>query len=249
MSHERQRVLVTGAASGIGRDTVRRFHAAGAHVVAVDRDAGGLEALAAELEGLRTVTADLAVHDDVELAMDAMEERIDVLVNNAAIMDRMLLLDELSLEQWERVMAVNVTAPFLLARRAVPLMVAQGGGVVVNVASIAGLRGGRAGTAYTTSKHALIGMTRSIAVTFGAQGVRANAVCPGGIRGGAKGAADEPGAPDSERGAALIRDRDRLRPAIGAADEVAAIVQFLASPEASRINGAEIVADGGALTF
>ena len=248
MSHKSQRVLVTGAASGIGRATARQFHAAGAHVVAVDRDAGGLEALAGELDGLVTVAADLSSTDEVGRAMDAMEDRIDVLCNNAAIMDRMLLVDEVPLELWERIMAINVTAPFLLCQRAVPLMVAQGGGTIVNVASIAGLRGGRAGAAYTTSKHALIGLTRSIANTFGPEGVHANAICPGGIRGGARGAA-EPGAVDSERGAARIRDRDRLRPEVGTAEEIASIALFLAGGGASRINGTEIVADGGALTF
>src|SRR5690606_8570578 len=104
--------------------------------------------------------------DDVDRAVDATLDaygRLDIVINNAGIMDRMLPVDEVPDELWSRIMDVNVTGPFRLTRKAVPLMLKQGGGSIVNVSSVAGLGGGKAGTAYTTSKHALLGMTKSVA--------------------------------------------------------------------------------------
>src|SRR6476469_7745146 len=107
--------------------------------------------------------------------------RLDILCNNAGIMDLMTPAGDVPLELWERVLSVNLTGPFLACRRAIPLMVSQGGGKIINTASEAGLRGGAAGTPYTVSKHGVVGLTRSIAFHYASHGIRCNAVCPGGV--------------------------------------------------------------------
>jgi NAD(P)-dependent dehydrogenase (short-subunit alcohol dehydrogenase family) len=184
--------------------------------------------------------------EDAERIIDAAGERLDVLCNNAGLMDRFALADEVSLEEWNRVFAVNVTGAFLLSKLAIPRMVAQGAGVIVNTASIAGIRGGLAGAAYTASKHAVIGLTKNIAASFGRDGIRCNAICPGATGHGAKGAI-EPGSEFSERGAErLLGDPSKMD--IGTPEQIASVAIFLASDAASRINGAIIVADGGRTT-
>ena len=240
-------LLVTGAASGMGRSIARLAHAEGMAVVAVDRNEEGLSALAAELPGLTCVTADVSIPDDVDRAVAAAGDRVDILVNNAGLMDRFLLVDELPEEEWHRVLDVNLTGPFLFCNRVVPGMVAQSGGVIVNISSVAGLRGGWAGVAYTSSKHGLVGLTKNIAHTFGRDGVRAVCVCPGGTAHGAAGAM-EPGAIPSPRGRPRVVGDDYVSDPrlIGTPEGVASVVMFLASAGASRMNGSVVVVDDGA---
>lgn len=241
--------LVTGAASGIGRAIALQANAAGAKVIAADLSESGLDTLQRDLPGAVCVRADVSKAADVDRIMAAAGNRLDVLCNNAGLMDRHMLVDELPDEEWERVVGVNLTGPFLLCKRAVPLMVAHGGGSIVNISSIAGIRGGRAGVAYTATKHGLIGMTKSIAATFGAQKIRCNAVCPGGTRFGAMGA-HEPGVKFSERGSRLLIGRDRDKPEPGTPEGIATVVMFLADDALSwRVNGAVITADDAATAF
>jgi NAD(P)-dependent dehydrogenase (short-subunit alcohol dehydrogenase family) len=243
MGGEGKRVVVTGAASGIGLAMVGGFSAEGASVVAADLNGDALDDVRRECPTVTTVQADVSTSDGAERIMDVAGERLDVLCNNAGLMDRFALVDEVSLQEWNRVFGVNVVGPFLLSKLAIPNMVANGGGVIVNTASIAGIRGGLAGAAYTASKHALVGLTRNIASSFGGEGIRCNAICPGATGHGAKGAI-EPGSEFSERGAArLLGDPATLE--IGTPEQIASIALFLASDAASRINGAVIVADGG----
>jgi NAD(P)-dependent dehydrogenase (short-subunit alcohol dehydrogenase family) len=243
MSGEGKRVVVTGAASGIGLAMVDAFLGDRASVVAVDLDGQALDELQRERPTVTTVRADVSSPEDAERIIDAAGERLDVLCNNAGLMDRFALADEVSLEEWNRVFGVNVVGPFLLSKLAIPKMVAQGGGVIINTASIAGIRGGLAGAAYTASKHALVGLTRNIAASLGSDGIRCNAICPGATGYGAKGAI-EAGSQFSERGAErLLGDPTKLE--IGTPEQIASIAFFLASDAASRINGAIIVADGG----
>jgi NAD(P)-dependent dehydrogenase (short-subunit alcohol dehydrogenase family) len=246
VSSEGKRVVVTGAASGIGLAMVDSFLGDGATVVAADLNGQALEELQRRDPGVTTVQADVSSPDDAERIIAAAGERPDVLCNNAGLMDRFALADEVSLEEWNRVFGVNVVGPFLLSKLAIPKMVAQGGGVIINTASIAGIRGAFAGAAYTSAKHALIGLTRNIAATFGSEGIRCNAICPGATGHGAKGAI-EPGSRYSERGATrLLGDLETLD--IGTPEQIASVAAFLASDAASRINGAVIVADGGRTT-
>lgn len=248
MQFEGKTLLVTGAASGIGRAIARAFHTEGARVVAVDLSADELSVLSDELDGLVCVQGDVSSPEDVARAVEAAEGPIDVLCNVAGMLDELRPIDEMSFEFWKRVMSVNLDGAFLFTKAALPAMIENGGGVVINMSSTCGLRGGRGGVGYTTSKHALIGFSRNIAGTYRFQGIRSNAICPGSIRGGSR-AARLPGSSDSVKGRSIFVERDRLDPEPGTPEHIAAIAVFLASPAAVHINGTEILADGGALTF
>lgn len=243
--HTDRVAIVTGAASGIGRATALRFAAEGASVVACDLDEQGLAETQAE-GGERVVIgrADVTDNDDVNrvvaLATDTFG-RVDVLANVAGVMDNMLPPHELDDRTWERVMRVNVDGPMRLSRAVLRTYLDQGHGCIVNVASEAGLRGGAAGFAYTTSKHALIGQTRSIAWLYSALGIRCNAVLPGGVATNIGTSIDAPSAWALER----------LMPALGLSrgiaepDDIAALISWLASDEAKNVNGALVTSDGG----
>ncbi|HVW33211.1 MAG TPA: SDR family oxidoreductase [Acidimicrobiia bacterium] len=235
--------IVTGAAQGIGAAMVRLFHRHGARVVAVDLRADLLEHLDAECPGLVPVAADVSSSADADRIMAAAGERLDIVCNNAGILDGLALVDEVTEEQWERVMAVNLRGPFLLCRRAVPVMTRQGKGVILNTASVAGLRGGRAGAAYTAAKFGLVGLTQNIAAAHGRDGIRCNAICPGSVLTNVM-----DGVELSPRGA-LLPKRDQGKPAPASPEEIAAAALFLVSDEASNVNGVALPVDGGYLAF
>jgi NAD(P)-dependent dehydrogenase (short-subunit alcohol dehydrogenase family) len=233
--------IVTGAGSGIGLAMTRRFVEDGAQVVAADV----AEAALARLEGIDGVTpvrADVTLQDDVDRLVAAAEAlgRLDIVCNNAGIMDRFLPVGETPDAVWQRVLAVNLTGPFLLSRAAISAMLRAGGGVIINTASAAGLSGAKAGAAYTASKHGLIGLTRSIAASYGADGIRCVAIAPGGVETGI-GLGGEP----SERGYATLMRTTAAALRTAKPVEIANIAVFLASDEASFVNGAVIVADAG----
>lgn len=240
--------IVTGGASGIGRAICTRFAAEGAAVAVVDIDepgaASAAEAITAEGGRAVAVTADLRSPDDIAAAEARVREHlgpVHVLVNNAGVMDALRPPLNVSLPQWELAFAVNVTAPFLLCQAVLPGMIAEQRGAIVNIASIAGLSGGRAGTAYTASKHALVGLTRSIAFTHVEDGIRCNAICPGGVATGIA-TRDDPRDPF---GAERYRLAHATKPRHGEPDEIAAVAVFLASDQASFVNGAILPVDAG----
>jgi len=250
MRFEQQVALVTGAASGIGRALVQRFVSEGAAVVAVDIVAAPLQALVAELEqqgaSVTGCVADVSSDTDVASMLATATStygRLDILCNNAGIMDLMTPTADVPLDLWERVLAINLNGPFLACRRAIPLFLEQGGGNIVNTSSEAGLRGGAAGTAYTVSKHGVVGLTRSIAFHYGERGIRCNAVCPGGVAtaiGAGRGVPSEAGL---ARVMPLLQGSAPSR--IAQPEELAAVIAFLASKEASYLNGAILPVDGG----
>jgi NAD(P)-dependent dehydrogenase (short-subunit alcohol dehydrogenase family) len=238
--------LVTGAGSGIGQAVAVRLAAQGARVVGCDVDAEGLAGtrkLIVDAGGqVTTVVADVTEPADVDRLVAALPDgRVDLLANVAGVMDFFLPVTEVDDETWDRVMAVNVTGPMRLSRAVLPLMRAAGGGAIVNVASIGGLTGAVAGTAYVTSKHALIGMTRSIAVLYADDGVRANVVCPGGVETGIGRTATPKVAWAYQRlEKSFARTTRMAQP-----DEIATLVTWLGSDEAANVNGAVIASDGG----
>lgn len=177
--------IVTGAGSGIGLAITHRFLAEGAYVVGADVAEDHLAALEA-LDGVTAAKADVTSGADIDrLVTFAREQgRLDTLVNNAGIMDGFRPVGEVTDEVWERVLAVNLTGPMVLTRAALPAMLEAGRGVIINISSIGGLVGGRAGAAYTASKHGLIGLTKNIAATYGAHGIRCVAIAPGGVNTG-----------------------------------------------------------------
>jgi len=180
--------IVTGASAGMGRGIAYHYAREGAQVLAVARRQERLQALAQEASGLPgeivPFVADMADKLQVEGMIDKAIEvfgGLHILVNNAGIMDDFSPVGDVEDEMWERVLAVNLHGPFYACRKAVKYFEQMGGGVIINVASIGGLFGARAGAAYTTSKHALVGLTKNTAFMYALKNIRCNAICPGGI--------------------------------------------------------------------
>jgi NAD(P)-dependent dehydrogenase (short-subunit alcohol dehydrogenase family) len=233
-------VIVTGAASGIGRATASRIVREGGRVIGVDITADRLKEAEADLgESFVAVTADITSPEDVGRIVAAAGDRIDGLANVAGVVDDFSPIHETSDAVWEKVFAVNVDGLFRLTRAVVPAMLAAGRGAIVNIASEAGLRGNAAGVAYTASKHAVIGITKNIAFMYGQQGIRTNAVAPGGVATGM--------APvnQSEFGRGRTGPFLQLIPGVALAEHLAASITFLLSDDGVNLNGVVLPSDGG----
>lgn len=236
--------LISGAGGAIGSAIARRLHALGARVVAVDVEDGGLQKLRHLLPGVLTVVADVSTASGADLAVATADKTVDILSNNAGIHDGGAAIDELTDERWERVIAVNLTAAFLLAHRVVEPMLKAQSGVIVNMSSVAGLRGGRTGVAYTASKWALVGMTQNIAATLGSEGIRAYAICPG-VVSAETALARVPSTPRSIKS----RGRDTGQPPPTTPEDVANVVAFLVSEQSRHLNGIAVPIDSGWLAY
>ncbi|MEV6265244.1 SDR family NAD(P)-dependent oxidoreductase [Streptomyces sp. NPDC051784] len=240
-------VIVTGAGSGIGRATALLFAKEGARLVIADVDGASAQAAAAEVEkaGGTAVTAvgdlrEQAVVDQVVATAVGEFGGIDVLVNNAGIMDSMSAAADTGDDEWERVIGINLTAPFRLTRAALPHMLEAGRGAIVFTASEASLRGSAAGAAYTASKHGIAGLTKSLAVMYRDRGIRTNAIAPGGTITNIRVEADR----EAHGPAALAPYMGNVGKPAQAEEQAAAIV-FLASAAAGNINGAILPVDNG----
>lgn len=241
-------VIVTGAGSGIGREMTLLFLKEGATVVAVDVVNDTLKETVSLAERgkdkVHAMTLDLRKQESIDSMINDTvlhHGRIDVLCNNAGIMDGVNPVSETTDELWERVMDVNLNAPFRAIRAAIPHMLSQGHGVILNTASIAGLNGGRAGAAYTVSKHGLIGLTKHTAAFYGSQGIRCNAMALGAVNTNIGLGAKVP----NQNGMKVVEKTFGLMPPPANPSEVAQTALFLISDQSSNINGAILVADGG----
>jgi NAD(P)-dependent dehydrogenase (short-subunit alcohol dehydrogenase family) len=242
--------VITGAASGMGLSIATRFAAEGALIIAGDWNVARLDQAVADIRqgggtilGAQGNIADQATAEAlIDLAIST-HGRIDVVVNNAGVMDYMQGVGELSQDVWRRVIGINLEGPMFTMRRAVPAMVKQGGGSIVNIASTAGIQGGAAGAAYTASKHALVGLTRNTAWMYAKQGIRCNAICPGGTRTNI--AESMPQDRLDPAGAARAGAYAALMPGVLEPEDIAALALFLASDESRYINGTIIPADAG----
>lgn len=234
-------VVVTGAGSGIGREIARRFLEGGAWVLAADRDTANIP------EGAKGSVVDVSNEAQVrDMIGDVVQTRggVDVICNNAGIESTVSVVD-CSVEEWDRVFAVNTRGVFLGCKHAIPPMLEKGSGLIINTASVAGMIGLRDRAAYCASKAAVIGLTKQIAVQYASAGVRCNCVCPGTV--------------DSPWVGRLLdkaEDRDAARAGLVARqplgrlarpDEIAAAVCYLASDEAAFMTGSTLVVDGGIL--
>jgi NAD(P)-dependent dehydrogenase (short-subunit alcohol dehydrogenase family) len=243
-----RRVLVTGGASGIGLASARRFVAEGARVALLDRDAAKLEVAARELgsnsfASNADVTNESEVRAAVEEATRALEG-LDGLVNAAGISEWRGLA-ELTLEDWRRVLSINLDGPYIVCRAALAALKASGKATIVNIASGAGLQPRQNFSAYCASKGGLVLFTKAIAMDLAADGIRVNAVCPGIVM-----------TPLVERNLALTGDRDgayqryvsrNLMKRFGTAGEIAEAVLYLSSHESGFVTGSALSIDGGSV--
>lgn len=249
-SFESKVVLITGGNSGIGRATALRFATAGARVVIASRNSEASQAVVTEVESVGgdayAVTCDVTKSADCDAAVEACLNRyggLDVLFNNAGIIYREKSALDTTDEQWEQTIAVNATGTFLMSRAAVAVMVARGGGVIVNNASYFGLVGGKGAAAYCASKGAVVLLTKAMALDHARQGVRINCVCPGSVDTPMlRNEMEEMGGAEAVWG--LFEEKHPLG-RIAGPDEIASAVLFLASDEAAFITGAAIPVDGG----
>ncbi|WP_182047549.1 SDR family NAD(P)-dependent oxidoreductase [Curtobacterium sp. ME26] len=235
-------IIVTGAGSGIGRATATRIAHEGGHVIATDVVAERLDALRTELAGadVETVLGDVVAAETIDAIIGAVGDRVDGLANVAGIMDAFLPPSEVDDATWERVFGVNVTGPMRLTRAVLPLMISAGSGAVVNVASEAALRASAAGAAYTASKHAIAGFTKSVAFFHGPQGIRANAVAPGAV------ATNIEAPMRSEYAAGRVGPiMQTTIPPVAQPEQLAAAITWLLSDDSANVNGAVLPSDGG----
>lgn len=242
--------VITGASSGMGRAIAALFAKEGAQVLAVARRSDRLAELAKEAEScggkIIPFAADMLIKEQAEGIIDEAVKRfgkLDVLVNNAGIMDDFSPVGEFTDAMYDKVMKLNLEAPFYSMRKAVKEFEKQGSGVIINVASVGGLFGGRAGAVYTASKHGLVGLTKNTAFHYGDKNIRCNAICPGSVitevsSGEFMQQINMKAMNNMQKGLGLIN-----RP--GASEEIAEVALFLASDGSSYINGQAIAVDGG----
>lgn len=241
-------IVVTGASSGMGKAIVELFVNEGANVVSVARRKERLDALADSLKGapgkIMTFVGDVSVKETNEEMIDlAVKEfgKLDVLVNNAGVMDDMSPIGEVTDERFQKVMDVNVYGPMCAMRKAVQVFLSQGnGGSIVNVASVGAFRA-CAGAVYCASKAALVSMTKNTAFMYLPDKIRCNAIAPGGI---ATEISSSMGMPNAN-GYARANNLFSYAPAPGSSEQIASAALFLASDDSSYVNGDVLVVDGG----
>ncbi len=247
---ENKVAVITGAGSGIGKATTDVFLRAGATVVAADINYDTVCALKEEFKDyadrIHPVRVDVGDRESVEAMIDyAIREcgKMDIIYNNAGIMDSMTTISELTDERWDLIMRVNTSGVMYACRKAVQyfLETENKHGVIINTASVGGLFGGRAGLAYTASKHAVVGMTKNIAFMYGDTGIRCNAICPGAVATNIGTGAWKL----SERGMSRMQNGMGLSDRYGDPYEIAGAALFLASDDSSFVNGETLTVDGG----
>lgn len=247
---ENKVAIVTGAASGTGKAIALLFATEGCKVVASDINQARLDALRNEIQKngdeVTTVIADMAKEEDIENMIKTATQTygtLDILVNNAGIMDNFQPVGEVDNSVWEKVMKVNVEGPFKAMRSAAKVFLGKGKGNIINVCSIGGVKGGAAGAAYTTSKHALVGLTKNTGYMYSKSGIRCNGIAPGAVN------TNISETIDMSKVTPLVNDRIMsglaLNPRTGEPSEIATAALFLATDESSFINAHILVVDGG----
>jgi NAD(P)-dependent dehydrogenase (short-subunit alcohol dehydrogenase family) len=246
--------VVTGAGSGLGRAIAVKLAADGYAVAAIDLDEAAARATAGLIKG-KAYAADVSRAAELDRAVGAAigdAGPLEVMVNNAGILDGYFDVDEMDEALWRKVIDIDLTGVFLGCKRALKEMLPRKRGRIVNMASVAGLNGTGGGAAYIAAKHGVVGLTRQMAVQYGARGIRVNCVCPGAVPTSLRAHSQAilgPGVPDmSGRGVAVNDDQVRALVPVGVRgtpENVADAVAFLASEAAGYVNGHALVVDGG----
>ncbi|EZP79339.1 3-oxoacyl-(Acyl-carrier-protein) reductase precursor [Novosphingobium resinovorum] len=238
--------VVTGSGKGIGRAIAERFASEGARVVVCDIDAAAAISVAEGITASGGVAAGLQVDVSDKRSVEALVAaslqkfgRVDIVCNNAGVLDDFTPLGDVSDELWQRVIGINLTGAFMISRAFLPGMLGQGGGTFVNLASMAGLVAQAGGLAYTVSKHGVIGLTKQVSADYGPAGIRANAICPGAI--------------ETDLSRSFLQNSPEVLAVVesvpagrqGRPAEIADLALYLASDESSFVHGASMVIDGG----
>ena len=259
MTLENRTAVVTGAGSGIGRGIALALAARGARVAVVDLDEASAKetvSLIAQARGRAiAAAADTSRAADVDRAVSAAVRDLgplEIMVNNAGVLDGYFDVDEMAESVWRRVIDIDLTGVFLGCKRALAEMLPRGRGRIVNMASVAGLNGTGGGAAYVAAKHGVVGLTRQMAVRYAARGITVNAVCPGPIATGLRVHSQQilgPDIPDMSGRGVAVND-DQLRSIVpagrrGTVEDIASAVCYLASDEAGYVTGHTMVVDGG----
>ena len=248
MKLEGKVAIVTGAASGMGKAVAELYAKEGAKVIGSDINEEGAQTVVAGIKenGGTAVSVKTNVGDlhEIEAMIDlAVSEygTLDILVNNAGIMDNFEPAGEIEDEKWERIFSINTTSVMRATRKALPIFLEKNKGIIINVASAGGLYGARAGAAYTASKHAVVGFTKNTGFMYANEGIRCNAIAPGGVETNISSSMTS----ISEMGMGRIRNGLALNPRNGKSEEIAKVALFLASDDSSFVNGTVITADAG----
>ncbi|CQR48151.1 2-(R)-hydroxypropyl-CoM dehydrogenase [Paraliobacillus sp. PM-2] len=248
MRLEEKVAIITGSGNGIGKAIATRFAHEGAKVVIADFDEDALTKTVEELkevhENVIGFNVNVVNEEDVNKMIDRTIEkfgRVDILVNNAGVLDNMQAAPNVEDKVWNRVMDINVGGVMRTMRKVIPAFVKQGGGTIVNMASITALTGGRGGLTYTAAKHAVAGMTKNVASHYGKQGIRANAIAPSQVKTGLTHSMDHL---DKEGMELAIRGTNLMGEPLSVED-ISNITVFLASDESSAINGVVLATDNG----
>lgn len=250
MKLQNKTAIVTGAGAGLGKAICQLFAAEGCKVMAADVQPERLDALKQSLQALghtiTTCTVDVANQSSVKAMIDqAMSTygQIDVLVNNAGVMDNFEPVGDCPDSTWNKVMNINLNGVYYAMNAAVPHMLKAGKGSIINIASIGGLFGARAGAAYTTSKHAVIGLSKNTGYMYAKLGIRCNAIAPGAME------TQIAESMDMSKITPLVNERIMpgmaLNPRSSNPTEVAQVALFLASDDSSFVNASVVTADGG----
>ncbi|MFL0161406.1 SDR family oxidoreductase [Aquirufa salirivi] len=247
---ENKVAIITGAGAGMGKAIAMLFAQQGAKVVAGDINPIRLDELSKEVKStggeITTVLANMGIESDIDNLINSAVSNygtLDILVNNAGIMDHFQAVGEVENSLLEKVMKINFEGPFKAMRSAVKIFLAKGKGNIINICSIGGLKGGVAGAVYTSSKHALVGLTKSTGYMYSKSGIRCNGIAPGAVNTSISETID------MTKITPLVNDRIMtgmaLNPRTGEASEIAQAALFLASDDSSFVNAHILTVDGG----
>jgi len=247
---ENKRVIITAAATGIGRVTAEAFLAAGAKVYVCDVDEAGLKAFKAAHPAVGATPADVADPMQVDRFFDAALANLgglDFMVNNAGIAGPTANIEDVKLDDWRRTLAVNLDATYMCCRRAVPVLKKNGSGAIINLSSAAGIHGFARRTPYASAKWAIVGLTKSLALELGPFGIRVNAICPGAVEGDRIERVIKAEAKASGRSEDEVRKntvRYTAMKTFVSPQDIANMILFLCSSAGARVSGQALPVDG-----